>query len=476
MPPEVALHRAPKREDQPVKTESGISIQPAVARTPAWCGGMLQIMERPDQEGFTSRQQPAHTPRYTRRRMDDRLVTQGRTKQRGTVVQLREVAQRRRTRGHSARMSELLHASLNTVSAQVLILDSAGNVMACNLAWHRFASENSLAASQASTTTSYLSVYEEWRTHCPQAQTLSTQVASVIAGQRTQARERYQWQGSTGARWFELKATRLDCGEEQFVVLVNEDITAAIEAEQALGEAAEHQLTVQERERQVIAQELHDSTAQHIVAAGLNLMGLRARLEQCPDVMECLERIEASLDEACKELRSFTYLLHPPCLEEEGLAATVKRYVEGFGARAGLQTIVRISRSVEDLPSVLERPLLRVIQEALGNVHRHASARRVTVSLRCIHGALHLIVRDDGRGIGRRGRYAGWKVMEPAGAGVGIPGIRARLRQFGGKLLIKSGAKGTLLHAAVPILSQAARLPADVHLGGFAQAFGSQPV
>ena len=370
-------------------------------------------------------------------------------------------------------MSELLHASLNTVAAQVLILDAAGNVMACNVAWHRFASENGLAATHISDTTSYVSLYEEWCAYCPQAPMLKTKVASVLAGQRNQAWERYQWHTPTGLRWFELKATRLDCDEEQFVVLVNEDITAAIEAEQALGEAAEHQLTVQERERQVIAQELHDSTAQHIVAAGLNLVGLRARLEQRLDVLECLERIEESLDEACKELRSFTYLLHPPCLEREGLAAAVKRYVEGFGARAGLQqTIVKISPSVEALPSVIERPLLRVIQEALGNVHRHASATRVLVTLRCIHGTLHLVVRDDGRGIGRGRRYAAWRAMEPTGTGVGIPGIRARLRQFGGRLVIKSGVKGTMLHAAVPVFPEAGRLGADIHLG--ALALGTQ--
>ena len=371
-------------------------------------------------------------------------------------------------------MSELLSGSLDTVSAQVLILDAGGTVVTCNLAWRRFANENGLDSHAGGT--NYASLYDGWRTCCPQALALKTRVASVLSGRRSEALQRYQWHTPRGVRWFELKASRLVSGKERFVVLVNVDITAAIEAEQALGEAAEHQLTVQERERQVIARELHDSTAQHIIAAGLHLVGLRARLEQGTDVLECLERIEISLDEACKELRSFTYLLHPPCLEAESLAAAVKRYVEGFGARAGLTTTVKISRSVEELPRELERALLRVIQEGLGNVHRHASATHVSVAFRRAHDALHVIVRDNGRGIGHSSRRAGWNVAEPAGPGVGIPGIRARLRQFGGKLLIKSGEKGTMLHAAVPIASDIARLSPDLYPGGLSRPLGAFPM
>ena len=110
---------------------------------------------------------------------------------------------------------------------------------------------------------------------------------------------------------------------------------------------AEHErlLALQDEDRRRIANELHDSTAQHLVAIGLNLMRIRADASCKAETLDILDEIDGSLEEATKELRAFTYLLHPPDLQKEGLSATLRRYVEGFGRRTGLKITVRSCRS-----------------------------------------------------------------------------------------------------------------------------------
>jgi two-component system, NarL family, sensor kinase len=355
----------------------------------------------------------------------------------------------------ASRTNELLQASLDILSAHVVILDRAGTIVASNLAWQRFAAESGLTGTPARGRPSYLSLCDRWLSSCPQAHAIKKDLASVLTGHRKCMRRICSSQAETSVRWLEVRASRLDCAQETHVLVVSEDVTEIKEAEQALGEAAEKLLSLQEEERRRISEELHDSTAQHLAAAGLNLIGLRSRLDAGGEVLELLDRIESSLDEASKELRSLTYLLHPPGLEADGLEATLHQYIAGFGKRTGVTASLRIDRSAGVLPFVLQRPVFRVIQEALANVYRHASASRVSVDLKYLLGHLHVVVRDNGRGMKGAGRHQR-QPCEPSCLGVGIPGIRARLRQFGGKLVIKSGRRGTMLHAVVPVAAVSA--------------------
>jgi PAS domain S-box-containing protein len=143
---------------------------------------------------------------------------------------------------------------------------------------------------------------------------------------------------------------------------------------------AEHEraLALQDEERRRIAQELHDSTAQHLVAIGLNLMRIRADAAGGAKSLDILDEIDGSLAEASKELRAFTYLLHPPELQREGLSATLGRYIEGFGTRTGLKITFKSCDRVDQLSLQRQQTLLRIVQEALTNVYRHASATRVS--------------------------------------------------------------------------------------------------
>ena len=204
--------------------------------------------------------------------------------------------------------------------------------------------------------------------------------------------------------------------------------------------------TIQDEERQQIALELHDSTAQHLVAAGLNMMTVQSHLPADATIHELCNEVERSLDDATKELRTYSYLLIPPQLAKDGLEAAMRSYVDGFARRTTLETELRISPQAEELPLPSQRALLRVVQEALANVRRHASASRVAITIKCVSDRVHLLVSDNGKGI--KGASNG-QLCETLRSGVGIPGMTARLRRLGGDLRIKSGTDGTTLHGVI---------------------------
>lgn len=213
-------------------------------------------------------------------------------------------------------------------------------------------------------------------------------------------------------------------------------------------------LALQEEERHRIARELHDSTAQHLVAANLGLAGLEGEVQQSPTGRKTLADVEGLINEALRELRIFTYLLHPPNLEKDGLQTTLRDFAEGFAGRTGLVARIRIPEEVDSLSPDLQRAILRVVQEALTNVHRHAGASHVSVDAKIMSGRLTVRIRDNGFGMSSPAR-----TDKPMRFGVGIAGMRARLEQFGGGLRIRTSRGGTVVVASVPVSDGGQRPP-----------------
>jgi signal transduction histidine kinase len=216
-------------------------------------------------------------------------------------------------------------------------------------------------------------------------------------------------------------------------------------AKREVGDLSNQLLGLQEDERHRMARELHDSTTQHIVAASMGLMRLERRVAAYPEAVKICGEIEASHASALTELRVFTYLLHPPELANDGLKAALQEFVGGFARRTGLSWKVRLPDEIDGITHELQCSILRVVQEALTNVHRHADASRVHVGARFTSSRLLVRIDDDGHGL----RADADKETAPQ-MGVGIPGMRARLRQFDGGLRIKSGRCGTAVLAWVP--------------------------
>jgi PAS domain S-box-containing protein len=255
-------------------------------------------------------------------------------------------------------------------------------------------------------------------------------------------------------RWLQTRGrTYLDeNGEPLRASGIFRDVTNYKIAQLEAKHLSQRVLSIQDDERQRIAQDLHDSTSQHLAAIGLNLIALKGAKGSC----SVLEDIENSLEEASKELRTFTYLLHPPALADDGLIGTLTRYVDGFRRRTGLLVTLRSQGSIEELSRPAQESILRVVQEALANVHRHAGASLAQVNLRRIGNLLHVVIRDDGTGLKTTGNAAQGSSLP---TGVGIAGMTARMRQLGGSLKVRSKSKGTIVHALVPMTASPAVLP-----------------
>jgi PAS domain S-box-containing protein len=247
-----------------------------------------------------------------------------------------------------------------------------------------------------------------------------------------------------GERWVQIDGAyeRSDSGEPLLLVGVAADITERKVLEQRAAELSERLVNVQEEERRRISQELHDSTTQHLVAAGLNIATLRPKSGLTPDDISRWDQTEACLEEAQKEIRTFSYLIHPPALEAHKLVAGMQQFMSGFSDRTGIEVEMRLDSKLDQLPFQMQRTFLRITQEALANVHHHAAASRVRVDGRIMADKVHLIVTDDGRGLETR---------NDAAVGRGIRGMQDRTSQWRGQLRIRSGSKGTRVHAMWPV-------------------------
>ena len=198
-------------------------------------------------------------------------------------------------------------------------------------------------------------------------------------------------------------------------------------------------------ERRRIGRELHDSTAQHLVAIDLSLGMLERRGLFSGADLPILRDIRTSLGAAHQEVRNFAYMLHPPKLKHRGLEATLRAFATGFARRAGLEIDMEVTGLRRALPAPLEFAFFRITQEGLMNVHRHAQARHVALRLHQEPEEVWLEVEDDGIGFSPRGAPV------EADSGVGLSGMRARMRQLGGQLLLASGDSGVRLRASAPV-------------------------
>jgi two-component system, NarL family, sensor kinase len=210
-------------------------------------------------------------------------------------------------------------------------------------------------------------------------------------------------------------------------------------------------LSLQEEVQQRLASDLHDSTCQHLIAASLNVMRLRRAMSDNGSAEKLFDDIDASIDQAQREIRAFTYLLHPQNLLTDGLKITIERFVAGFAARTSLTTSLEIPPEVDELSYERQRAVLRVIQEGLANIFRHAQATEVKVAMEVADTHFKLRIGDNGRGMPINQPRSGPKAIS---FGVGIPAMRARLQQMGGALEIHSspttGRRGTTLCAVIP--------------------------
>ena len=204
-------------------------------------------------------------------------------------------------------------------------------------------------------------------------------------------------------------------------------------------------LRVQDEERRRIARELHDSLGQDLTAAkiSLDMLAQEFKLDST-----YLQDARTLVDRSISDTRTLSHLLHPPLLDEAGFASAAKWYVEGFGQRSGIATELHLPEHVHRLPRRAETALFRILQEALTNVHRHSGSSAVQVRVSADESTVVLTVKDFGVGVARDVLERFWKT---GAVGVGLAGIRERLKGLGGFLEIESSPDGTLLKATIPV-------------------------
>ena len=207
-------------------------------------------------------------------------------------------------------------------------------------------------------------------------------------------------------------------------------------------------LKVQDEERRRLSRDLHDSTGQTLTALKISLASLEMKFNQDPGTLVLLAEVSEFADQALSEIRTMSYLLHPPLLDEVGLACAAEWYVEGFAKRSGVSVTLDVAPIKNRLPMSIEIAFFRVLQESLTNVQRHSGATSVHVSLKCDVEQLLLEVSDDGLGIAadrlKRLRETS------ADSGVGFAGMRERMRELYGVLEIESRGRGLSVRATVP--------------------------
>jgi len=207
-------------------------------------------------------------------------------------------------------------------------------------------------------------------------------------------------------------------------------------------------LKVQDEEKRKLSRDLHDSTGQTLAALKINISFLEEHCKQNPSTMLLASGVAALADQAIEEIRTMSYLLHPPLLDEVGFACAAEWYVEGFAKRTRINVKLDIATTQERLPIGIEIALFRVLQESLTNIHRHSGASEVSVCFQLQLEKIVLEIRDDGSGIPAE-RLA--RLRETgAETGVGLAGMRERMNELSGKLEIESDGHGTTMRAIVP--------------------------
>ncbi len=226
----------------------------------------------------------------------------------------------------------------------------------------------------------------------------------------------------------------------------NTDLTARKRAEEAARSLSGRILTLQDDEHRRIARGLHDSLGQYLTALKINL----DRLSASDNGNAALASESAGIADKClTETRTISYLLHPPMLDEAGFDSAARWYVDGFSRRSGIKVNLSFPPKLGRMHRDVEVALFRAVQEGLTNIHRHSGGSVVDIYLRVDTKQLRLEIKDNGRGIPQKRLRT--LIESAAEAGVGLAGMRERMRELGGSLEIRSDRAGTTVVISIPV-------------------------
>jgi PAS domain S-box-containing protein len=223
--------------------------------------------------------------------------------------------------------------------------------------------------------------------------------------------------------------------------------TEVLQQTQTVQTLSRNLMRVQDEERRHIARELHDSAGQTLTVLGMTLANL-AQLTSKGEAQMVAKIAEAqtTVRQLTQEIRTASYLLHPPLLDETGLAAALQWYIDGIGERSGLSVTLTLPEGLERFSRDAELAIFRVVQECLTNIHRHSGSKSAAIDVSLSEGNISVEVKDCGKGMSVE-KLSG---IQSNASGVGIRGMRERVRQLGGTITIKSDSSGTIVSVSMP--------------------------
>lgn len=231
----------------------------------------------------------------------------------------------------------------------------------------------------------------------------------------------------------------LNAAHDEMEAAVKARTAELAEANEKLRDLTGSLLHLQDIERRRFARELHDSVGQLLAVINMNLTAFD-RENLTPDGARILNDIKQTVEQIIREIRTISHLLHPPLLDEAGLKAALRIYVEGFSERSGLSADLEVEEKLPRLSPDLEISVFRIVQECLTNIMKHAGANAVKIRLAQTTGLISVSVSDDGRGMGNKYNF-----------GVGLRGMQERVRELRGTLRVDSNGRGTTVTASMPI-------------------------
>jgi signal transduction histidine kinase len=254
---------------------------------------------------------------------------------------------------------------------------------------------------------------------------------------------------------YRLLSEMLDVEVQDRTAELRQRTADVVEKTEQLRDLSKSLLTIQENERRHVARELHDSAGTILTVLSLTLAKAPgAARKSADDLQRVVEDTQKLVAQLGKELRTMSYLLHPPLLEESGLSAAVRWHVEGLTERSGLQVKINIPRDFPRLPPEMELMIFRLLQECLTNALRHSGSKSAEIRMKRDSGEVCVEVQDPGCGMSPE--RLGQVQLQ---GGVGIRGMRERLHHFGGKLTIQSAPSGTKISARIPHPAEVSAAP-----------------
>lgn len=336
---------------------------------------------------------------------------------------------------------EELQPLIDGLAEQVALIGTDGIILAVNRQWRRQVERQARSGLQISRD------YEAFlRALVAEgdkgAQPILEAFSAIRAGARRSFSCVYLGAGTFVGYDFKVDITALTAQGQRYVMVTVQDVTELLALKTQSRRRGSQLLHAQEAERRRMARDIHDSTAQALVALQLNLMRLSAH--QVEDeghaiVADCKKAVQ----DVHREIRALSFLAHPPELSNGDLANAIENLVAGFAKRADLEVDVTCS-GIGAISRTIEATIFRLAQEGLANVHRHAAATHARVRLIGRERYVHLLVADNGVGFEPPSKQA------PRLVGVGVLGMIERVRELGGRLSFGRSERGTLLWATLP--------------------------